>query len=670
MADEENTKQDSEFERDPYDKRRAVRPASDSNDLVEQDIARREAEEQEEQAKSSKGKLKAGAAMGAATTGAKVGMGLAMALMLKKMMMMAGQAIASAAGGFFSWLGGLASKAFGAVKTGFNAVVGFAQNLFTGAVAIAQQAPAVVLSATMTFLFTVGSILGITSSSTQVAQRDGEPNYCAIVSPDKFFYSEYISGDRMEVGFKVYSTLSYYGIEDFVIAGILGNFESESRTDPTTLEGYHQDHFQWTEAKARIYETFGDDHCPNLPYDPPYGAGFMCGIGLGQWSGSRHNDLVAYASSIGRAPYELEAQLAFMLGYGPEREKLDKFLASDPKNVEDATFKWASIWEVCRGCDDIGGSVIKQRINNAEFWANEIAKWQDNNGPDKTYAESIFDIADQSLRQLAQRTSAYYLDRCDPRREYDNSSIALSASSYAHTWDYDAVNNDGTEIYQAVVKGLAQGVHFQSCDTNSFAAVRWPGWDMTFPRYLRGSDASGQYYYLRNSDKWEPVGWTPGADVAILRPGDIFNCTKHTAVHTGHEAIVEFHPVHENNPNKIMVGASHPGYSYQCVPREGASCPGHLTAAYWYCVPDDSYYASYTCKAPHLWDPFPDNGQYRPVCCGQMENESGGRSAGVEEFFDSEYRYREGCSYEAFRNIDPDYDDRYKDLIDGIWFGR
>lgn len=164
---------------------------------------------------------------------------------------------------------------------------------------------------------------------------------------------------------------------------------------------------------------------------------------------------------------------------------------------------------------------------------------------------------------------------------YNNTSIARAAVSFAYATRDEGVGNDGTPLYQAVHRAvMGNDPYFQSCDRCVCAAVRWSGADDTYP--LGG--CSVQLPYLRSSPKWQEVtDWN--GDYNNLQPGDVlirsdiidrgYRDVGHTLLYTGNALILEKYP---NSPAKlIQVSASYMERSPGCGSWYSDAAKGYQT---------------------------------------------------------------------------------------------
>lgn len=163
-------------------------------------------------------------------------------------------------------------------------------------------------------LMTVTSVIGIQSVPTARANdrlEEGGVNKCLfyiqeernrqdLITPEEGSSND--AGGLMN-GVNIDSIYNFmhneYGLSAKFIAGIIGNFYQESKLDPRTVEGYYD------------YEN------PNYveEYSKPNTGKTTKGIGLGQWTFERHQDLVDFAESKYGDKYkwvDMTVQLDFM----------------------------------------------------------------------------------------------------------------------------------------------------------------------------------------------------------------------------------------------------------------------------------------------------------------------------------------------------------------------
>lgn len=116
----------------------------------------------------------------------------------------------------------------------------------------------------------------------------------------------------------------------------------------------------------------------------------------------------------------------------------------------------------------------------------------------------------------------------------DNTSLAAAAVSYAWPSTSAAKGNNGTALYQYVKNKIIVDDYYRSCDRGVAIAVRWSGYDDTYP----AGPCTSQEAHVITSAKWQEVDW--GGDVSKLKPGDILIATPgtwgdHTVMYVGYD---------------------------------------------------------------------------------------------------------------------------------------
>ncbi|WPH64085.1 tail lysin [Staphylococcus phage vB_StaM_PB50] len=139
------------------------------------------------------------------------------------------------------------------------------------------------------------------------------------------------SVDGKDVASKVWNFFAEKGLEDHQIAGILGNFERESKMDP----GAEQN------------------------------SGWVGGKGLAQWD-DRKDKLKAFAEKKGKKWSDLDAQLDFMWYELQGSESAAWSAIKKAKNVDEATVVWENLYERA------GVKVIPERQSNAKKWLDKL----------------------------------------------------------------------------------------------------------------------------------------------------------------------------------------------------------------------------------------------------------------------------------------------------------
>lgn len=157
-----------------------------------------------------------------------------------------------------------------------------------------------------------------------------------------------ISSDQITVASAIYQFLSAQGYNENAIAGILGNFQSESAINPGRTEG---DVGNGCDNAAALKLAYG-----------------RTGLGLGQWTGGRAVKLVQFAESTGKNWYDIDVQLSFLLNEG-SADALKNSNNSSPKEASDW---WLQNWEKPAGDLSSGGAIAISRSAQAENWYSKI----------------------------------------------------------------------------------------------------------------------------------------------------------------------------------------------------------------------------------------------------------------------------------------------------------
>lgn len=139
------------------------------------------------------------------------------------------------------------------------------------------------------------------------------------------------------------------------IAGLVGNFVGESNIDPFTFEAktYWVDGgedwrndptvetlFGSWQSFANLYKTVSLDETSYLGSDGRH----YCGLGLGQWTGPRGENLVNFAKQNGGVWYSLKQQMEFAFNEGTTTETLKKCLINS-ESVREGVDNVYQFWE-------------------------------------------------------------------------------------------------------------------------------------------------------------------------------------------------------------------------------------------------------------------------------------------------------------------------------------
>lgn len=327
---------------------------------------------------------------------------------------------------------------------------------------------------------------------------------------------------------KVYSVLSYAGMNDENIAGIIGNWDAESGIDQTSVQGiFDEPHALGPRKKAKLAA-----------------GGFAnnsTGLGLGQWTGGRAQLLLDYADKKGKDWNDIELQLAFMLdptGDNPgDVEVIQDMVDGKNEGAADpgaAALDFHAKWE--RSADT--SEMAQRRAVFAGKWFAKMSSWT----VDSSLADSVLGLAEQVKKTADKSAQQAELTQC-PLLEGGggagggNSDAAKAAVSYAWAMSEDSHGNDGTDMYKYLHDEVFEGdAYYASCDRTVGTAVRWSGTDDNYPP----GPVSAQMAYLtgEGAEKWEKVG--VGVSEDELKPGDVQLTNDgggHTFMFVGKEAV-------------------------------------------------------------------------------------------------------------------------------------
>jgi len=372
---------------------------------------------------------------------------------------------------------------------------------------------------------------------------------------------------------KVYSLFKTYGLSDYNIAGITGNWSHESGIDQTGVEGIFDEKystFQPGSRKASANVDFNAYSISNLSgfISSAYldGDKYYCGIGLGQFTGPRAKALIDYAAGAGKNWYDLDLQLAYCIAPTDKGgDNRSPFFATWAKETspESATLEFMDAWE------GISDSSTGLRIAAAEMWATEFASWT----ADVNYANSIITMSGTVQTGATNTAVAKASDKCnkgDVKVSSDNSSLAGAAVSFAYATRDEGLGNDGTPLYRTVHDNVMPGDSiYQSCDRGVASAVRWSGTDDGF---LIGN-VPAQYAYLTTSPKWQVVSW--GGDQSKLLPGDVMIQSDicHIILYVGNEAVKAKYP---NSPADYSIVSASSGERSPGIQAWWGECNSYL----------------------------------------------------------------------------------------------
>lgn len=253
----------------------------------------------------------ANAAHAVATTAVGVGTAVVNGAMAVGSFVMHGAAAAwSGITGAFSW-----------------AVGGISSFLGIGTTASTVVAGGVVLSAMSSIVALV--VVAVTTVMTTSIRDDFVETECDLRGELKIENMSYtdvpeITGSMIENAEKIYTIYSSYGAAPETIAGILGNWQAESKVDPTAVETIYSEPYTIGKTKLAFWRTY-NFYLPELAkvysVERDYYARFpgikTLGIGLAQWTNERSRRLLDYAEKQNKNWYDIDVQLAYSMDTTP-----------------------------------------------------------------------------------------------------------------------------------------------------------------------------------------------------------------------------------------------------------------------------------------------------------------------------------------------------------------
>lgn len=507
---------------------------------------------------------------GAAGTAVRGGMLMKMLNFMQMALAMGANAATTALAGplaFLSAVGQFFSGVASTVAGGVSAVAGFIGGAVTavaGFFGIGTAAATVaVISTSFTAAFAaIAVVASVVMGTTNIAQRDGALPDCSVAVAKAMEGAE-IDADAQQLNNAkaIYSVLKTYGLSDEQVAGVLGNFSTESGIDPTKIEGIigvehydingprHQEAIADFDAYVRGplsagYSGFTGSGGPiKNPGGYTAGDGKMYpGIGMGQYTGGGAKTFLDAADAVGSPWYTIDFQMAYTLAKGAPASGPGFWERYKQQSGDAAAMAryFSQYWE---------GNVSnawEQRQSSATSWYEQLGSWS----ADSTYANNVITMAGRLGATATDNNVAKKKSSCVKTVNADNSSIATAAVSYAYETQDEGRGNDGTELYRRVHDAIwGSGDIYQSCDRGVATAVRWSGSDDTYP----AGSTTEQLAYLLSSEKWEKVGSSGSLTMEDLLPGDVFCLDGHTFLYAGTEAVHAKYP----NSNGDSVSASY-----------------------------------------------------------------------------------------------------------------
>lgn len=371
---------------------------------------------------------------------------------------------------------------------------------------------------------------------------------------------------------KAWAVFKAIGLTDEQAAGAIGNMVGEGGLSPYTMEcdfitapgekwgigpikqGFVKDLNSWTLNYVFPYYT---NIKLNKDFYNTSKHGYVAGVGLCGFTGMHYDALEAWATGLNTTWYDPEKAFDVQMS----------FILAPPENGGYNRSTWLRAWkDNTSGC---GSPESAAEVFCLKFEGNSLIapaklqaarkfydKFKGTMG-DESYANSILELAAVNRANAAGSGAGKESEECETKAgEYDNSDLARAAVAYAYETTKQGINNNGTELYQAVFRAVSPNdQYYQSCDSTVGTAVRWSGADDNFPMHNTGAQL---VYCSTHPDKWESVG-SLGDDVSRedLKAGDVLVFDGHVILYVSNEIVKEKYP----NSTAEMVSGSIAGPS-------------------------------------------------------------------------------------------------------------
>lgn len=199
-------------------------------------------------------------------------------------------------------------------------------------------------------------------------------------------------GSMEENAKKVYSVMATIGIPDMNIAGILGNWETESGIDPTILEGIYSEPYYIGKKKiAAMADPAGQAEKCFAAYDKMglkinkkayyrSNGELWPGIGIGGFTGPAIDPLMTWAGNLDKPWYSLEVQISYAVN-GFARGAWLKQWTKEEESPSASARAFLNHWEGCY-------AGYGKRGTRADKWYKKIQNWK----PDLEYGQKVLDM--------------------------------------------------------------------------------------------------------------------------------------------------------------------------------------------------------------------------------------------------------------------------------------
>lgn len=341
---------------------------------------------------------------------------------------------------------------------------------------------------------------------------------------------------------QIYGALSYVGMGDENIAGILGNFETESGVDPTSVETIFDEPYEIGPKKQAAEATDFNGYRLGLQVE-------HAGIGLGQWTNERGSALREYAEDKNGDWFTVDVQLAYAMSEDSGSDIFQDMIAGDSPGSDDpgdAANFFLRKWE--RPADPDGNEPIRRK--QASAWYAKMGAWD----KDPKLGQSILNMAEMEGKAANNEAVKKELRECanlSAGASGGNADAAEAFVSFAWPMYEDSKGNDGTDLYQWLHGEILKDDPYKaSCDRSVATAVLWSGTDDSFPK----GAVSEQERYVNGEgkDKWEKIT-LDAHEEGNLEPGDILITQNHILMYLGEEAVAKVWPdPSDHTPNAVI----------------------------------------------------------------------------------------------------------------------
>lgn len=356
------------------------------------------------------GLKKAAVGGGSLAAGAAGGHFVAIALLLNWLKMLFFQSVAFAANIISAIIGAV----MGVVNTVIGGIMGagafLATTVFGGAISATTGALVLTLAIAPLSAVGIGGIVNtVNDTVTQSSRDDSLNNPCSANVQSVSRKTEgqtdsmadvQANAKQLENAKKIYAILAGAGMSDENVAGILGNWETESGIDPTSVETVTTEPYTIGTEKKRFADA--DFSGSALPASYPYRNNIQhVGLGLGQWTNERNVALRDYAKSKNADWYDLQTQLNFMASEDSGATAFRKMVSDPQSSVEEATTFFLNVWE------GNPGMAAAERQANAKKWFSQMKGWDKDEAAGKSLlSQSSATIATSNTHAVLAASSA------------------------------------------------------------------------------------------------------------------------------------------------------------------------------------------------------------------------------------------------------------------------